>query len=106
MENLTELSPPLALAFALNVIGYLLKQSPIPNWLIPLILLTLGGAAYPFIAEAGKISYHVNNPMVFNVIIGLCIGGASTGLHQVFRQFMDRKNNGNEPPTNNGTKIA
>ncbi len=90
LEQLLELSPPVVLALALNCIGWGLKKSPLAGWLLPLALMALGGAAYPFVAEVGKVSFAVRNPAAFNVVIGIAIGGLSVGLNQAFRQVFGR----------------
>ena len=91
LTDILQASPPLALAVALNVVGEALKRSPVPNWMLPLILPLLGALAYPFIAEAGKVNYEVARPDVLLGIYGFCIGAASVGLNQMFRQFLGRR---------------
>jgi hypothetical protein len=91
LTKATELSPPVLLAVVLNALGFALKKSPMPDWVIPLFLPTLGAAAFPFIAEVGKVSYQVQNPIVFNCIIGAALGFGAVGINQAFRQFLDRK---------------
>jgi hypothetical protein len=85
-------SPPIALAAALNGLGLALKKSPVPNWLIPLLLPIIGAAVYPFLAEPGKVNFECNNPAMLHGIYGFIIGSASVGLNQMFRQFNGRRN--------------
>lgn len=95
MNELTELlqsSPPIALALALNAVGLALKRSPIACWLIPFILPILGAAAYPFIAEPGKVNFECRNPDLLLAIYGFVIGSGSVGINQMLRQFLDRRN--------------
>lgn len=104
METLTDilqLSPPLALALLLNLVGFGLKKSKLPDWTIPLILIGIGAGTFPFIAETAKVSYQCHNPSILMAIYGGCIGGLSVGLNQALRQFMGRNGNGNgsTPPT-------
>lgn len=91
LSQLSELSPPILLALALNLLGAFLKKSPIQDWLIPFVLIVAGAIVYPTIAEVGKVSFDVSNPVMFNAVIGAVIGGASVGINQAFRQFITRK---------------
>jgi len=91
VENLTQLSPPMALAVALWFFGYGLKRSPMPDWLIPFVLPCVGAALFPFIAETASVSYSVKSPALFNAIIGFCIGGAAVTMNEAVKQFANRK---------------
>lgn len=93
INNLTQLSPPVALATALWVVGNALKRSRVENWLIPFILPLLGALAYPFIADMSKVSYEVHSPMLFNALIGLAIGGTATAMDQAAWQWLSRTKN-------------
>lgn len=87
VEQLTTQSPKVILALVLCVIGWRLKKSPCPNWIIPFVLMIAGGTAYPFIARAHDVDY-TSALVLTNVLIGLLIGGASVGLHQTVKQVM------------------
>lgn len=95
LDSLLDLSPPVALLAALNAFGYALKKSPLQNWIIPIALPILGGVLYPLISETARVSHSVNNPTVFNGVIGFLIGSAATGFNQALRQFVwrDKKTN-------------
>jgi hypothetical protein len=93
LDNLTQLSPPVALAVLLWFTGKAIKKSQWQNWLIPFALPIFGAILYPFIAETASVSYSVKNPVVFNAIIGAVIGYSSTGLDQQIRQWLDRPTN-------------
>lgn len=86
IDQLTTQSPKAALAFALCFIGFFLKKSPLPNWVIPILLMVSGGVAYPFIAAAQNIDY-TSALITTNVIIGITLGGASVGLHQLLKNM-------------------
>ena len=90
IKELLELSPPVALLVVLMLLGFYLKRSPYPSWAIPLTLGVLGGVAYPFIAEVGKVSFQVSNPTVLNVIIGALVGLAGPGLQSQFQHILER----------------
>lgn len=92
ITDIMQASPPIALAIALNLLGLALKNSPIQNWMIPLLLPVIGSAAYPFIAERGKVNFECANPVVLLAIYGFVIGAGSVGFNQMLRQFLDRKN--------------
>lgn len=93
INDLTQLSPPMALAIALWVVGNAIKKSRIENWLIPFILPLLGALAFPFIADTAKVSYSVRSPMLFNALIGMAIGGAATAMDQAIWQWVSRTKN-------------
>lgn len=90
IENLTQLSPPVALAVALYFVGAAIKKSPWSDWLIPFALPLLGAVLYPFIAETANVSYSVKNPTAFNAIIGVSIGGMSIALENMIYQWLNR----------------
>ena len=91
INELLELSPPVALALVLIGIGVCLKRAPkCPNWLIPICLCVIGATVFPFISDAAKVNFNVRNPQVFNVLIGALIGLASTGIHSQFKSVIDR----------------
>lgn len=90
LDQLLEMSPPVALLVALILLGFYLKRSPYPSWAIPLTNGVLGAVAYPFIADMSKVSFQVSNPAVFNALLGLLIGLASSGLQSQFKGILDR----------------
>lgn len=90
VNEILEMSPPVALAVGLVLLGWCLKRSPFPSWAIPLGLCVVGAVIFPFIADAGKVSFQVRNPVVFHGLIGGIIGLASTGLHAQFQHIIER----------------
>lgn len=84
IDQLTAVSPRFALVLALCVIGFWLKRSPVPNWVIPWVLVLLGGVVFPIIAEVKNDDYTASL-IVYNVLIGILMGAASVGLHQAMR---------------------
>ena len=88
LNELLQLSPPVALLIAINMLGYALKRSPVRSDLIPFIALTAGAVAYPFVARDNPVAA---NSLGMNVIIGFCIGGASVGLHQGVRSILNMR---------------
>jgi hypothetical protein len=62
IENVTQLSPPALLAVALYGLGFVLKKSPMPDWLIPFVLPCVGAVLFPFIADTASVSYTVKSP--------------------------------------------
>ena len=62
------------------VVGWLMKKFlPTDNKIIPLVMVTLGAIVYVLLEEVS-----VEN-------IGAFTGAASTGLHQVFKQYVEGK---------------
>ena len=84
IEQLLSVTPHVGLVLCLNVIGYWLKRSPIKDWLIPLILIPLAAIAWPIIADVKDDDYTAQL-VTRNVIVGILLGAASIGLHQVVR---------------------
>lgn len=106
-NEIYQIGAPFALAAVLNIVGFALKKSPSPDWLIPIIIMMLGGVAFPFIADYSKITYECKNPQVLMAIFGVGIGGVSVGLHQGMKQFLGRNGNGNGhavPPAPQGSR--
>lgn len=64
------------------VVGWIMKKFlPTDNKIIPLVLTILGAILFVLI----------EGMTVQNVIIGAFTGAASTGLHQVFKQYVEGK---------------
>lgn len=62
------------------VVGWIMKKfMPTDNRVIPTVLVILGAVVYVLIESL----------TVENIIIGAFTGAASTGLHQVFKQFVE-----------------
>lgn len=91
LDQITQLSPPVALAAALWVLGVGLKRSPVPDWLIPFLLPIAGAIAFPFIADTSEVNFNVKSPAMFHAVIGFCIGGASVAMNEAAKQFTNRK---------------
>lgn len=89
-NEIYQIGAPVALAAVLNIVGFALKKSPAPDWLIPIIIMVIGGAAFPQIADYSKITYECKNPQVLMALFGVGIGGVAVGLHHGFKQFMGR----------------
>jgi hypothetical protein len=95
LNDLLQLSPPLLLALALNLIGYALRASPIPNWTIPFLLMSAGGVAGPYILADGDAL------LAERVLRGVVLGGFAVGLNQAWRQLTQGRG---DAPTGNATK--
>lgn len=91
IENVTQLSPPALLAVALYGLGFVLKKSPMPDWLIPFVLPCVGAIVFPFIADVSEVNFNVKSPAAFQAVIGFCIGGASVAMNEAGKQFLNRK---------------
>ena len=64
------------------VVGWLMKKFlPTDNKIIPLVMVILGAIVYVLLEGMS----------VENIIIGAFTGAASTGLHQVFKQYIEGK---------------
>lgn len=85
LNFLTEYFMPIVITACL-ILGYLIKKSLnfIPNKYIPLFL-TLFGAILGCVANASV--------SLVSVVCGALSGLASTGLHQIFTNIIERKSN-------------
>ena len=84
LEFITEMYMPIVMAACL-VVGYVLKKwCPTDNKWIPTILVGMG-AVLGCVASGGiTLTY---------IVTGAVTGLASTGLHQVFKQLIEGKEN-------------
>lgn len=85
---LTDLTSPLVLAWCL-ILGYILKHwiKDLDNKIIPTVLTVVGMIC------SCLISWDINMDVL---VRGAFSGLASTGLHQVFKQFIENQNNKTE----------
>lgn len=91
VNQLLELSPPVALWFALNFLLMFAKKCPcVPNWMIPWLSFIAGGIVYPMISDPNSVSFAVRYPVAAQSLTGLLIGGAAVGSHQLFKQTIKR----------------
>lgn len=90
--NITELnalSIPVILTLVCNLFAEGLKRAAgdgVNKW-IPLILMVLSGVCYPLVASLSDLKVNTGNPTLYMVLVGLCIGGMSVGVNQVFKQL-------------------
>lgn len=96
IDQITQLSPPVALAAALWVLGGVIKRSKIPDEFIPSILPIVGAILFPFIADTSELNFNVKSPAIFHAIIGFFIGGSPVVIDQAIKQLS--KNKSEEPP--------
>ena len=75
----------LVVIVACLVVGYIIKTSFnfVPNKYIPTILAVLGAVLNPFVSGLS----------VESIVYGALMGLASTGLHQAFKQFIEKNKN-------------
>ena len=86
MDFLNEMIMPLVLAACL-VVGYIFKKwMPADNKYIPTVLAVLG-------AVLGCVS--LQEISLQTVVAGAVTGLASTGLHQIFKSFIEREGEDN-----------
>lgn len=96
--NITELfnnvPAVLLLALLLPSIGRVLKASPIPDWLIPVVMAAVGGAAL-LVLPATEIGLGDASPS-YRVMLGAVAGFASVGVNQSWKQASKRLVDGPE----------
>ena len=79
-EMITQMPINIYVVIGCCIVGWLMKKFlPMDNKIIPVTLTILGAIVFVLIAGFG----------VENVIIGAFNGAAATGLHQVFKQFVE-----------------
>jgi len=89
INDITSLGAPILLALVCNVFAAGLKASTggaVNRWL-PVIVMAFAGIAYPLIASASELNVNCVSPVAYKVLVGICIGGLSVGLHQIKKQF-------------------
>lgn len=97
MEEITALVKQIANAPAwllviivLNVIGFVLKGiDVIPNKLIPLILVALGGFSMWWLGGNSLVNPEVENPWRWLVVQGIIFGFAAWALHGMFLKKLE-----------------
>lgn len=99
INDLLKMSPPVALASFIMLIGFVLKKTEsFPDRWIPVPLLVLGGALWPLIGDWKKIGYDCPHPVAMMIIQGVGIAGIAIGLHQVKKQIFDGKQEDTKKP--------
>lgn len=78
--ELTKASSPILIAIFMTIWGRILKASPLPNRLIPLVMCFSGALLY-----MGLEGFTYRNGILGATIAGL----AAVGVHQVWTQFMN-----------------
>lgn len=67
------------------IVGYIIKHATFMKWLpnddIPIVLAVLGGVLNPIVSGFS----------VENIVYGALMGLASTGLHQTFKNWIERE---------------
>lgn len=73
----------LVVVLACLIVGYILKHATFLTWIpnddIPLILAVVGGV----------LNIFVSGLSIESVVYGAFMGLASTGLHQIFKEFVE-----------------
>lgn len=92
MNEITQMAPPVLLVTVLNGLGWCLKQSPIKNWMIPMILPVAGAVIYPFIFESATVTIAVK------CMYGFGIGWTAVGANQFVRQVTDGRQEDSPKP--------
>lgn len=91
IDSVINASPIILVAVAIQLIGIAIqKMDKIPNAVLPMLNLVLGGAAYP--AVLGQWSFK-------NVLFGVLAGAGATGIYEVFKQFRPTQPQPPSPPT-------
>jgi len=91
IEQIFELSAPALMVVLLVLLGWTIKGSPVPNWLIPWILVLVGTFVFPQICDRQAIVYNAYNPTVYTHVIGAILGFAAGGFYEwILKRILDR----------------
>ena len=71
---------------ALFALGIFLKRSPIPNILIPWILIGLGTVLYPALVSARNIDNTIEEAWIVLALFGSLLGAGAIALHVVAKK--------------------
>lgn len=79
----------LLLLIVLLMVGMMMKKSPLPNWLIPWVLVLSGVFLYPMIASPMNMapSFREGSERQVLSLYGALIGAGSVGCHRLLRRF-------------------
>lgn len=84
ISELETIGLPLLLVLFLNGIGWLAKESPIPNRYIPHLLCLLGGIIYPAVYDYGKMIINTKYQWLVASIYGCLIGLSAVGTYKAW----------------------
>lgn len=90
ITNPGSIGAPILVGGTAYLIGMALKKSPVADWLIPWILLALGGVVYPFVAADGNIDPSITHPWVRESMFGVAYSGLAVFGDQLIQQFKNR----------------
>lgn len=86
VNQLLDLSPPVAFLLALNSLLFVLRKTPqVPNWSLQWVALLVGTLLYPQLTDPAKVSFAVASPVVAQHVTGFLIGFAAIGTNKWFR---------------------
>ena len=74
-----------------NLLMMVWKRSLLPNRWIPIASVAFGGTIYPWIADVSLLSDRIPHKWLYNFVIGLVLGAASTGLFEVVRSAVKHR---------------
>lgn len=89
VQQLTDVSPPVAMAIVLAVLYcFAVSQSKISRLVIDLLVVGGAAAIYPQLADPGKVGFAVHNPMAAEVVTGALIGTAAIVFSPLVRKVL------------------
>ena len=97
LETLLKMPSILLYALALNVVGWVLKRTPLDNRHIPLVLIALSAIGMPFLLPttppgevASTVTYPVLADWVRRVSIGLVLGLLAWAAHATLLKHLEK----------------
>jgi hypothetical protein len=91
-SQLTALGPEMLVALIVIVLGYVLRFIPaVPNRVIPLACIVLGGVLYPLLGPVPKPDAAIRHPMIRLALIGILIGFLAWIGHNKFLKPIEDK---------------
>ena len=106
VTDLLKLSPPVLLVVVLGCLGATIKATPrVPSWIIPWVLPVVGCLLYMELGPAYPLPWIAStaHPGVAYGVIGFLCGSTAVGVHQAWRQWINR-NGDNKPENKDETK--
>lgn len=91
VDKLLDLKPPVLLMLALYIVGRIIKSIPrIENWVILLVLPTIGAIVYPWVGERSEIIKAMKIPTLGMAMFGLGIGWCATGAYEALSRLLPK----------------
>lgn len=89
-DRIVSMPGHLLLVLVLNVLGFVLKHTPVPNRFIPLVIIIVGTVVHPAIASPGTVGPDFRNPTMVLALYGFLLGALAWTLHSVAFRHLEK----------------